>query len=43
VTWRTGKTTSVETYRQKYDRNPVRDGLTKFEATVQPTGATTEV
>jgi hypothetical protein len=43
VTWRTGKTTSVETFRQKYDRNPVRDGLTKFEATLQPTGATVEV
>jgi len=43
ITWRSGVTTSVETYRQKYDRKPTRDGLTMFEATLQPTGATTEV
>jgi len=43
ITWRTGVTTSVETWRQKYKRAPVRDNLTAFEATLQPTGATTEV
>lgn len=42
VTWRSGVTTLINVYRVKYDRKPTRDGLTMFEATVQPTGAPTE-
>lgn len=36
------KTTSVETLIQKYVRKPDRNALTKFEATLRPTGAVTE-
>jgi hypothetical protein len=45
VTWKTTggtKTSSVETYRQKYSASPDRNALTKFKATVRPTGTTTE-
>lgn len=45
VTWKTTggtKSTSVECYRQKYSTSPDRNGLTKFKATLRPTGATTE-
>ena len=37
-----GKNVSVETFRQKYDRSADRSGITKYEATLMPTGATTE-
>lgn len=43
VTWRTGKTTSVETYLIAYQRAADRNGLTKYTARLQPTGAVTEV
>lgn len=45
VTWKTTggtKSSSVETYRQNYKRNTDRNGITKYAATVQPTGAITE-
>jgi hypothetical protein len=42
-TWRSGKTTSVETFLAKYTRSVDRNGLTKYKATLQPTGAVTEV
>lgn len=37
------KSTAVECYRLKYSASPDRNGLTKFKATLRPTGATTEV
>jgi hypothetical protein len=46
VTWKTTggtKSTSVECFRTSYKVSADRNGLTKFSATVQPTGATTEV
>lgn len=43
ITWGGTKTTSVETIIQKYSRKPARGTLTKFEVTLQPTGAVTEV
>lgn len=46
IQWKTTggtKSVSAECYRQKYVRSPDRNNLTKFTATVQPTGTTTEV
>lgn len=46
VTWKTTggtKSTAVECYRVKYSASADRNGLTKFKATLRPTGATTEV
>lgn len=43
VTWGSTKTTSVEVWIQKYTRQATRNELTRFEVTLQPTGATTEV
>lgn len=43
ITWRSGKTTSVETYLVSYKRTADRNALTKYTATLQPTGAVTEV
>jgi hypothetical protein len=42
MTYVGAKTTSVETYLSKYTRNPDKNGLTKWKATLQPTGAVTE-
>ena len=42
ITWRTGKTTSVETFLISYTRSADRNGLTKFKAKLRPTGAVTE-
>jgi len=42
ITWRSGKTTTVETYLISYRRTPDRNGLTKYTARLQPTGAVTE-
>jgi hypothetical protein len=42
ITWRSGKTTSVQTRLVKYSRKADRGGLTKFSVTLQPTGAVTE-
>jgi len=41
-TWRSGKTTEVETYRTSYTRSADRAGLTKFKVKLQPTGTITE-
>lgn len=43
ITWRTGKTSSVETYLGLYRRSADRAGLTKYTARLKPTGAVTEV
>lgn len=42
ITWGGSKTTSVETILKKYQRMAQVKGLTKFKATLQPTGAPTE-
>ena len=42
-TWGGTKTTSVEAIIRKYRRIAKRGALTAFEATLQPTGAVTEV
>jgi len=42
ITWRSGKTTAFETYLKAYKRTADRNGLTKFTATLQPTGAVAE-
>lgn len=42
VTYGAAKSTSVETLVAKYVRKPDRNALTKFEATLQPTGTVTE-
>ena len=42
LTWRSGKTTSVETYLLSYRRTADRNALTKYTARLQPTGAVTE-
>ena len=42
ITWVGSKTTSVETYLVSYVRSPDRNALTKYTATLQPTGAVTE-
>jgi len=42
-TWRTGKTSSVETYVTSYRRSADRNALTKYTVSLQPTGAVTEV
>lgn len=43
VTWKSGKTTSVETIIQKYKRMPRRKEFTTYEVTLQPTGIVVEV
>jgi hypothetical protein len=43
LTWGGTKTTSVETVLMKYDRTADRTALTKWSATLRPTGAVTEV
>lgn len=43
VTWKSGKTTAVETYLGAYKRTPDRGGLTKYTAVLIPTGLPTEV
>ena len=43
ITWVGSKTTSFETYLVAYKRTPDRSALTKWSATLQPTGAFTEV
>jgi hypothetical protein len=43
ITWRTGKTTSVETLIAKHERIASRGALTRYRTTLQPTGAVTEV
>ena len=43
ITWVGTKTTSFETYLVAYKRTPDRSALTKWSATLQPTGAFTEV
>jgi hypothetical protein len=42
ITWKSGKTTSVETYMGSYKRSPDRNGLTKYTARLIPTGTVTE-
>lgn len=42
ITWRTGKTTTVETILTSYTRTPDRGALTRYTATLQPTGAVVE-
>ncbi len=42
-TWGGTKTSSVETFIARYDRNPVRGQLTKFTVQLKTTGAVTEV
>lgn len=42
ITYGGTKTTSVETLIQKYSRKPDRNGLTKYDVTLRPTGAVTE-
>ena len=42
LTWRSGKTTSVETFVLSYRRSADRSALTKYTARLQPTGAVTE-
>lgn len=43
ITWRTGKTTSIETYLITYRRSADRNAVTKFTARLQPSGAPVEV
>lgn len=43
ITWRTGKTTSVETYLSHYKRQADRNALTKYTAILLPFGTVTEV
>lgn len=43
ITWGGTKTTSVETYLSKYKRVGKRGEVTKYEVTLRPTGAVTEV
>lgn len=42
ITWVGTKTTSFETYLVAYKRAPDRNALTKWSATLQPTGSFTE-
>lgn len=42
VTWRSGKTTTVETTELSYQRAADRNALTKYTARLQPTGTITE-
>jgi hypothetical protein len=42
ITWRSGKTTTVETVESSYQRAADRNALTKYTARLQPTGAVTE-
>jgi|SRR3990172_7426937 len=43
ITWRSGKATVVETHLISYRRSADRNGLTKYTARLQPTGAVTDV
>jgi len=43
ITWGGSKTTSVATHLIAYTRKADRNGLTKWSAKLQPTGAVTEV
>ena len=43
ITWLADKTSSVETTLLDFTRSADRSALTKYTATVQPTGAVTEV
>jgi hypothetical protein len=43
VTWKSGKTSSVETVIRKYMRGPTRKEFTTYEVELQPTGIVTEV
>ena len=42
VTWRSGKTTTVETFVLSYRRSADRSALTKYTVRLQPTGSVTE-
>ena len=42
ITWGGTKTTSVETFLSSYKRTADRNGLTKYTAKLQPTGAVSE-
>lgn len=42
ITWGGSKTTTVEVWIAKYSRLASRNELTRFEVTLQPTGAVTE-
>jgi hypothetical protein len=42
ITWKSGKTTEVETWMGSYKRTPNKNELTKYTATLQPTLAPTE-
>jgi hypothetical protein len=42
VTYGGGKSTAVEVIIYKYKRLPVRNGMTKYEVMLRPTGAVTE-
>lgn len=42
ITWGGSKTTTVEVWIQKYARRAVRNELTAFEVTLQPTGSVAE-
>jgi hypothetical protein len=42
ITWRSGKTTTVETIELSYERAADRNALTKYTARLQSTGAVTE-
>jgi len=42
ITWLGSKTTAVETYLVSYTRSIDKNGLTKYKAKLQPTGAVTE-
>jgi len=43
ITWRTGKTTTFETFLVSYRRTADRNALTQYTARLQPTGAVVEV
>ena len=43
VTWKTGKTSTVETIIKKYSRKPTAGGLTKYQVHLAPTGPIVEV
>ncbi len=42
ATWFGTKTTSVQTHLAKYARTPDKSAITKYETTLQPTGAVSE-
>lgn len=43
VTWKSGKSSSVECVITNYKRSPTKGQLTGYEVKLQPTGAVTEV